>query len=50
VYALVEKIRGRPVSIAFEELLYRLAMIAFWVFMVQLIVNDMQRYWGKLFA
>jgi regulator of sigma E protease len=40
VYALVEKIRGKPLSLALELLLYRLALIVFGILLVQLIVND----------
>ncbi|KTD23202.1 M50 family metallopeptidase [Legionella londiniensis] len=43
-YAMIEKIRGRPMSIAMEILLHRLAIILFFVFLVQLLMNDMQRY------
>ena len=44
LYALLEKLRGKPLSIAMETLLHRLAMIIFWVFLVQLILNDIQRF------
>ena len=44
VYALVEKIRGKAISVALELLLYRLAVIAFWVFFIQLLGNDLLRY------
>ncbi len=44
VYALVEKVRGKPASIAMEILLHRLMFIAFSLVLVQLILNDMQRY------
>jgi regulator of sigma E protease len=43
VYALVEKFQGKPVSIALEVLLYQLAMIAFFVLLMQLLGNDLQR-------
>lgn len=42
-YALLEKIRGKPVSIALEVLLHRLATIALLVFLAQLLGNDLQR-------
>lgn len=45
VYALVEKIRGKSISIALEVLLHRLAFIALFVFLINLLVNDLQRYW-----
>lgn len=38
---LLEKIRGKPISIALEALLYRLSFIAFCVFLAQLIINDL---------
>ncbi|STX41268.1 membrane associated zinc metalloprotease [Legionella donaldsonii] len=44
IYALVEKIRGKPVPVAWELLLHRLAVIVFCVLLVQLILNDLQRY------
>ena len=43
-YLLMEKIRGKPVSVAFEVLLSRLIMIAFCLVLVQLLLNDLQRY------
>lgn len=43
VLTIIEKIRGKPVSVAFEVLLYRLALILFCVFMVQLLLNDLLR-------
>lgn len=44
VYALIEKVRGKPISVAWEILLQRLAIIIFAVALVQLIMNDLQRY------
>ncbi len=44
VYALVEKIRGKPVSVGMEILLHRLMFIAFCMVLIQLILNDLQRY------
>ena len=44
VYALLEKIRGKPVSVAVEVLLYRLAFIVFAMLLIQLFMNDLQRY------
>lgn len=43
VYALIEKIRGQPVSIAMELLLHRLAFIIFCILLVHLMMNDLQR-------
>jgi regulator of sigma E protease len=45
ILALIEKIRGKAISVALEVLLYRLAMIAFFMFFMHLIKNDVQRYW-----
>lgn len=44
IFTLLEKIRGKPISIPLEILLYRLVLIAFCVFLIQLMVNDLQRY------
>lgn len=44
VYAFVEKIRGKPVSVGMEILLHRLVFIAFCLILVQLLLNDAQRY------
>ena len=44
VYALLEKIRGKPLSVAFEVLLYQLAFIAFCVLLAQLVMNDLGRF------
>lgn len=46
VYALVEKIRGKPHSLAMEILLYRLALIAFALFFMHLLRNDLRRFFG----
>lgn len=43
LYALIEKIRGKPVSVAMELLLHRLAFIVFCVLLVHLLMNDLQR-------
>lgn len=44
VYALIEKIRGEPISVAMEILLHRLAIIWFIFILVQLLLNDLARY------
>ncbi|MBI2785842.1 MAG: site-2 protease family protein [Legionella longbeachae] len=43
VYALVEKMRGKPVSVAMELLLHRLVFIVFCVVLMHLMMNDLQR-------
>lgn len=43
-YTIIEKIRGKPISIAMEVLLYRLVFIVFAVLLVQLLLNDLKRY------
>lgn len=43
VYAIVEKIRGKPVSVPMELLLHRLVFIIFCVLLVHLLMNDLQR-------
>ncbi|MCH9756937.1 MAG: site-2 protease family protein [Gammaproteobacteria bacterium] len=44
VYALLEKVRGKPLSVAFEVLLHQLAFIAFCVLLAQLLINDLERF------
>ncbi len=44
IYTWIEKIRGKPMSVGLEVLLYRLAVIAFVVLFVNLILNDLQRF------
>ena len=44
VYTLVEKWRGKPVSIALEVLLYRLSIIVLAVLFFNLATNDLQRF------
>ena len=44
IYALIEKIRGKPVSIAMEVLIHRLLLIAFFVLLIQLVLNDLGRW------
>lgn len=44
IYILLEKIRGKPISIPIEILLYHLFLILFFVFFVQIVLNDIQRY------
>ncbi len=46
VYALLEKVRGKPISIALELLLHRLIFIALSVLFINLVLNDLQRYFG----
>lgn len=43
VYALLEKIRGKSVSVAMELLLHRLVFIVFCMVLVHLLMNDLQR-------
>lgn len=43
IYVLIEKIRGKPVSIAMEVLLHRLAVIVFAVILVNLVLHDLLR-------
>lgn len=44
LYLMIEKIRGKPLSVAMEILLYRLVLIAFSVLLVQLLLNDVQHF------
>lgn len=43
-YCIIEKIRGKPISIALEVLIYRLVFIAFCLVLVQLVLNDLVRF------
>ncbi|MFI4919284.1 MAG: M50 family metallopeptidase [Legionellales bacterium] len=43
LYAVLEKLRGKPVSIAMEVLIHRLLFIVLCLFLVQLLLNDLQR-------
>lgn len=42
-YLLLEKIRGKPISVAMEVLVHRLMVIVFCVLLVQLLMNDLTR-------
>jgi len=44
LYAAIEKIRGKPISVALELLLHRLMMILFFMLLVRLLQNDLERY------
>ena len=44
LYCIIEKIRGKPMSVAFEVLLYQLMFIAFCLLLVHLVNNDLARY------
>lgn len=44
IYILLEKIRGKPLSVAMEVLLYRLTFIAFVLLFIQLVLNDIRHY------
>lgn len=44
LYTVLEKIRKKPLSIAMEVLLHRLAWIFFILLLVQLFLNDMRHY------
>ncbi|KTD73952.1 M50 family metallopeptidase [Legionella tucsonensis] len=43
VYAIIEKVRGKAVSVPMELLLHRLVVIVFCVLLVHLLMNDLQR-------
>ncbi|MDR3503744.1 MAG: M50 family metallopeptidase [Legionella sp.] len=43
VYAVLEKIRGKSISVAMELLVHRLVFIVFCVVLVHLLMNDLQR-------
>ncbi len=43
-WTLLEKMRGKPISIAFEWLCFQFAKIAFYVLLIQLVVNDIGKW------
>ena len=43
LYALIEKVRGKPISVAMEVLLHRLMVIIFCLILFQLLMNDLTR-------
>lgn len=47
LYCLIEKIRGQPISVALEVLLYQLMWIVFILLLVQLVLNDVVRWLGN---
>lgn len=44
LYGFIEKIRGKPISVALEVLIYRLLFIVFALVFFQLVMNDLRRY------
>jgi len=44
LYGLIEKIRGKPLSIALEVLIHQLLFIVFALVMFQLVMNDLHHY------
>lgn len=46
LYSIIEKIRGKPVSVAMEVLLHRLMVIVFCVLLVHLLMNDLNRFYS----
>ena len=47
LYACIEKIRGEPISIALEVLIYRLMMIVVFLLLVQLLKNDLALFFTR---
>ncbi|BCA96556.1 peptidase [Legionella antarctica] len=43
LYSIIEKIRGKPISVAMEVLLYQLLFIVFCLLLVHLLMNDLAR-------
>lgn len=43
LYLIIEKFKGRPISVAVEVLAFRLGMIALMLLLVQVIINDIKR-------
>lgn len=46
IYALIEKVHKKPVSVALEVLLHRLATVVFFLFLFHLVLNDIERWIG----
>lgn len=46
LYSIIEKIRGKPLSVAMEVLVYQLVLIVFCLLLVQLVMNDVQRFYS----
>jgi regulator of sigma E protease len=44
VYCVIEKVRGKPLSLALEQLIYRLMYILLCVVLIQLLINDVLRF------
>lgn len=44
IYALIEKVRGEPVSVALEILIYRLMLVVLFLLLVQLVKNDLAHF------
>jgi regulator of sigma E protease len=44
VYSLIEKCRGKPVSVALEILIYRLILVVAFILLVHLLNNDLARF------
>lgn len=44
VYALIEKCRGKPISVAWELLIYRLALVVAFILLAHLLSNDLSRF------
>jgi regulator of sigma E protease len=44
VYLLIERIRGKPVSVAMQVLLFRLGAMLLFLLMIQVVMNDMLRF------
>jgi regulator of sigma E protease len=44
IYAVIEKLRGKSISVALELLIHRLVMIVFFLILVQLVKNDVLRF------
>ncbi len=47
LYACIEKIRGQPISVPLEILIYRLMMILMFLMLVQLLKNDIALFFSK---
>jgi regulator of sigma E protease len=47
VYGLIEKIRGQPISVALEILIYRLMWVLVFLILIQLLKNDVTYFFVR---
>jgi regulator of sigma E protease len=48
LYTCLEKVRGKPLALEIEVLIYRFMLAALFIFCMQLVANDLDRYAASL--